>query len=138
MRHVNTICLCGSVKYLDEFKLANIELTTRGMSVITISMALDQTQQRERANVKEILDLVHFNKILRSDAVVVVGSGYIGFSTAREILWAQMQGKLLYWLHHRNLAGEFLWSSLLTDISEGEDDSVALIKKAMQVLKAQA
>lgn len=42
---------------------------------------------------KEVLDLVHFNKILRADAIVVVGPDYIGFSTAREILWANMQGE---------------------------------------------
>ena len=95
MSKVNTVCLCGSTKFLDAFQRANIELTKRGLSVVTISMCLPRNAQdnQEDAALKELLDLVHFNKILRADAVFVVGDGYIGRSTAREILWAEMQGK---------------------------------------------
>src|SRR5580700_11149100 len=99
MAAINTVCLCGSTKFLDAFAEANVELTRRGLSVLTISMALPKESGEVKAEekpLKELLDLVHFNKILRSDAVVVVGDGYIGFSTAREILWADMQGKPAY------------------------------------------
>lgn len=99
MNAVNTICLCGSTKYLDDFHKANIELTQRGFSVITISMALPRQPDgtHEENALKYLLDLVHLNKILRSDAILVVGPGYIGTSTAREILWAQMIGKPIFW-----------------------------------------
>lgn len=92
---INTVCLCGSTRFLDEFHEANVELTKRGLSVVTISMCLPRNDQdaQEDANLKELLDLVHLNKILRSDAVFVVGDGYVGRSTEREILWAEMQGR---------------------------------------------
>lgn len=91
---INTVCLTGSTKYLDEYHIANVELTKLGLSVITISMAMPKEQPTEEdRSLKELLDLVHFNKILRADAVLIVHSSYIGFSTAREIIWADMQGK---------------------------------------------
>ena len=92
---MNTVCLCGSTRFLDQFQQANVELSKRGLSVITISMSLPKNEQgsEDEAALKELLDLVHLNKIMRSDAVFVVGDGYIGRSTAREILWAEMQGK---------------------------------------------
>lgn len=103
MKWINTITLCGSTRFLPQFQEANVELTRRGFSVMTISMALPrETQVEIKGNqpLKELLDLVHFNKILRADAIFVVHdeSQYIGFSTAREILWADMQGKSLFWM----------------------------------------
>lgn len=91
----NTVCLCGSTKFLGDFEEANRELSKRGLTVITLSMCLPKNEQgnEEEAALKELLDLIHFNKILRSDAVFIVGNGYIGRSTSREILWAEMQGK---------------------------------------------
>jgi hypothetical protein len=91
----NTVCLCGSTKFLDAFNKANIELTKRGLTVITISMCLPRNEQdnQEDEALKELLDLVHLNKIMKADAVFIVGTGYFGRSTAREILWAEMHGK---------------------------------------------
>lgn len=91
----NTVCLCGSTKFIADFEKANRELSKRGLSVITISMCLPKNEQgsEDEVALKELLDLVHLNKIMRADAVFVVGPGYFGRSTAREILWAQMQGK---------------------------------------------
>lgn len=98
---INTVCLCGSTRFLDDFVEANIELTRRGFSVLTISFALPKNNDltHDEEGVKELLDLVHLNKILRSDAVVIVGSGYISRSTSREILWAYMQGKPVICTH---------------------------------------
>ncbi len=48
---------------------------------------------------KVTLDLVHLDKILNSDAVVVINvGGYIGFSTKREIEWARMKEKAVFWI----------------------------------------
>jgi hypothetical protein len=89
------ICLCGSTRFLAQFDEANQELSKRGLSVVSISMCLPKNKQGNESDeaLKELLDLVHLNKVMRSDAVFVVGDGYIGRSTAREILWAQMQSK---------------------------------------------
>lgn len=91
----NTVCLCGSTRFAAQFDEANRELSKRGLSIITISMSLERNASgsENEAGLKELLDLVHLNKILRADAVFVVGDGYIGRSTAREILWADMHGK---------------------------------------------
>lgn len=95
MQKNSVICLCGSTRFLEAFDTANKELSKRGLSVVTISMCLPRNEQgdQDEAALKELLDLVHLNKVLRSDAVFVVGDGYFGKSTAREILWAEMQGK---------------------------------------------
>lgn len=95
---INTVTLCGSTRFLNEFHEANVELTKRGLSVITISMALPKNEQNDcvEKGLKDLFDLIHFNKILRSDAVFVVGDGYIGWSTAREVLWAEMQEKPVF------------------------------------------
>lgn len=94
---MNTVCLCGSTRFLNEFQEANIELTKLGLTVITISMAMPKQPENDKEDgLKHLLDLVHLNKILKSDAIVVVGDGYIGESTAREILWATMQGKKIF------------------------------------------
>jgi hypothetical protein len=113
MNAINTVCLCGSTRYLDDFATANIELTKRGFAVLSISMAMPKkgieevpaflakpgsvTSEEQSPGLKRLLDLVHLNKILRSDAVFVVGDGYIGESTACEILWAEMHGKPIIW-----------------------------------------
>lgn len=95
---INTVTLCGSTRFAADFAECNRELTKRGISVITISFAAEKDVDgvEKEQGVKELLDLVHLNKILRSDAIVIVGDGYIGFNTAREILWADMQGKYIY------------------------------------------
>jgi hypothetical protein len=59
---------------------------------------------------KELLDLLHFAKIEDSEAIFVLNKdNYIGYSTGREIIWARMRGKLVFWLesfppvlHHPN------------------------------------
>lgn len=91
----SVVCLCGSTRFLAQFDEANRELSKRGLSVVSISMCLPKNKQSNESDeaLKELLDLVHLNKIMRSDAVFVVGDGYIGRSTAREILWAEMLGK---------------------------------------------
>src|ERR1700761_5564370 len=90
-----TVCLCGSTKFMRDFESANVELTKRGHSVFTVSMALTGEKQRdsdEAFGLKVMLDLVHLDKVEKSDAVLVVGPGYVGFSTAREVAWAAMKG----------------------------------------------
>ena len=54
--------------------------------------------QLSKAN-KITLDLVHLAKILNSDAIVVLDvNGYIGKSAAKQIEWAEIMGKEIYYL----------------------------------------
>ena len=91
------ITLCGSARFEQDFIDANRELTLRGF--VVISMATLPSQAPNGAgkdwyteDQKMTLDLVHLEKINMADAILVVGNGYIGKSTGREIAWAALQG----------------------------------------------
>ena len=136
IRHVNTVCLCGSTRFLDDYQEANIELTKRGFAVITISMAMPRQPDgtHEENDLKDMLDLVHMNKILRADAIFIVGRKYIGRSTAREIIWAHMHGKPVFWQElfmDWNEAAAIIRHPVHIDGQGGLD-------KAYSVLRAQA
>jgi hypothetical protein len=130
---------------LGHFQEANIELTKRGYSIITISMALPRehgTGEQQNPGLKKYLDLVHLNKILRSDAIFVVGEypdkkstvPYIGESTAREILWASMHGKPLL----TYMSTPFSWDAEVYDMKYRlYNDSVPqMAKKSAELLVA--
>lgn len=98
------ITLCGSTRFKEQYQTANTELSLRGHVVYTVSWAKeDESAATPGAQMdpiqKENLDLVHLAKILNSDAILVVhdGSFYVGSSTRREIVWAQMNGIDVYW-----------------------------------------
>jgi hypothetical protein len=99
------ITLCGSAKFEGLFHKWNKDLTLAGHTVYALAvypsfMGNDKNWYNEEE--KTILDLAHLDKISNSDAIVVINQdGYVGFSTAREIQWARMQGKAVYW-HFQN------------------------------------
>lgn len=93
------VCLCGSGRFEKEFIDANRELTLRGFIVYSLAVLPSQSPSGEKTwydeDEKTMLDLVHLRKIAESDAILVVGDGYIGESTYREILWAELNEKLI-------------------------------------------
>jgi hypothetical protein len=128
----NSICLCGSTRFLKEYEEANRELSFRGFSVVTIAMVLpkegSETYSPDDAATKELLDLVHLNKILMTDAIFVVGDGYVGKSTAKEILWADMQGRTV--LSKPDGAG---WNDVAIAVRLGMSDP-AVVQSAFEAL----
>lgn len=89
------ITLCGSTKFRSEFELWNKRLTLAGFLVYSVSgfgHSGDTFTDEEKAR----LDQVHLAKIDASHAIVVVGDGYVGDSTRREISHALMTGKAVY------------------------------------------
>ena len=137
MSALNSVCLCGSTRFLEDFRTANLELTSCGLTVVTMAATDEEGAGwvKTRPGKKTLFDLVHLNKILKTDAVVVVGDGYIGESTSREILWANMQGKLIYEVRFAQT-----WEELARAIYQGEDweSSFHLIQKAKDILDAAA
>ena len=111
------ITLCGSTKFMEEFNKANLYLTLSGHIVYSVATTvhgeLEVTDEE-----KDLLDLVHFSKILNSDIIVVLNvDGYIGYSTNREIMWARMQDKPIYYLEANMIQNpmiELISSSALT------------------------
>lgn len=100
------ITLCGSTRFKIEFDEWNHKLALSGHTVYSLSLfAREEKDVGKEGNLtiseeeKTTLDLVHLNKILNSDAIVVIDvDGYTGFSTKREIQWARMQDKRVYWI----------------------------------------
>ena len=100
------VTLCGSTKFKDEFTKAQLEETLKGKIVLTIgcNMKSDKdifgmlTDAALRV-IKARLDVLHFAKIDLSDEFLVLNvGGYIGESTEREIIYAEMRGKEIRYL----------------------------------------
>jgi hypothetical protein len=109
------ITLCGSTRFEPQFHEWNHKLALAGHTVYSLSLfgreAKDEGKDGNKTVTEEekiVLDLVHLDKIMNSDAVVVIDvNGYIGFSTAREVRWARMQNKRVFWIseHSPNMNG---------------------------------
>lgn len=96
------ITLCGSAKFEGMFHKWNKDLTLAGHTIYALAVYPSYMEGNKNwydDEQKILLDLVHLDKILNSDAVVVIDvDSYIGDSTKREITWARMQGKRVYWI----------------------------------------
>jgi hypothetical protein len=95
------LTLCGSLRFEKEIQYFHEKLAFAGHTIYSMVALPSQkggnkdwyTQQQ-----KIVLDLLHLSKIEESDGIVVVDiDGYIGESTAREILWAMMRRKYVYY-----------------------------------------
>lgn len=99
------IALCGSTRFKKEFEEWNRKLGLAGHVVYSLSCFGREVTDEGKPDThpvfsedeKIVLDLVHLNKILNSDIIVVINpEGYTGFSTKREIRWATMVDKHIY------------------------------------------
>jgi len=125
------ITLCGSARFEPSFVAANEALTLAGHVVFSLAVypsAHGGEKEWYSDYEKTLLDLAHLAKIEESDAIVVVGDGYIGFSTAREIVWAVQRGKRVV-----RAFDPVDWSAVLRALVAGHD--TALVHIAEQVLR---
>lgn len=118
------ITLCGSTRFKAQFEEWNHKLALAGHTVYSLSMFAREENDVGKEGYLTIneqekitLDLVHLDKILNSDCIVVIDVGeYTGFSTKREVQWARIQGKQVYWIteHSKNIR-EFsdAWAGIL-------------------------
>jgi len=97
------ICLCGSVRFQQQFQEIAEALSLEGYIVLGPTIfnrhADFHTGGPEMYALKDRLDALHFKKIELSDSVFVVDiDGYIGESTSREVFFARQLGKTVrYW-----------------------------------------
>lgn len=99
------IALCGSTRFESLFHELNVKLALAGHTVYSLSTfgrEASDTGKDDKMLLSEAekvtFDLVHLDKILNSDAIVVVNEDYyVSLSTSREIQWARMQDKSIYW-----------------------------------------
>lgn len=107
------ITLCGSTRFESEFHNWNHKLAIAGHTVYSLSLfGREETDIGKEGNKtiteqdKITLDLIHLDKIMNSDAIVVIDvDEYTGFSTKREIQWARIQHKKVFWIteHSKNM-----------------------------------
>lgn len=114
------ITLCGSARFEGMFHKWNKDLTLAGHIVYALAVYpsfMDGQKNWYSEKEKTTLDLAHLAKISNSDAIVVIDvDEYYGDSTAREIEWARIQDKKVYWIteNSKNLTikGEH-WAGVL-------------------------
>lgn len=99
------VCLCGSTRFMDAFHDANRRLSLEGKIVLTVEiLTYDGATDPQRADLsqKHRLDELHLRKIDLADNVLVLNvGGYIGESTAEEILYAKARRKPVAFLEAR-------------------------------------
>lgn len=110
------ICLCGSTRFMDQYQEANRALTLAGHIVYSVAAISTGNHSEISHDEKLTLDAVHLKKIAESDAIMIVGrqedgSLYIGDSTRREILFARVWGKEVFFYENdekvKGPAGDF-------------------------------
>jgi hypothetical protein len=94
------VCLCGSTRFFDAFRRANLRLTLAGEIVLSIGCDTKSDADLgiiagDLAPAKDALDDLHKRKIDLADYVMVVSdeAGYFGASTWSEIEYARSLGK---------------------------------------------
>lgn len=98
------VCLCGSTRFIDAFRAANLRETIAGKIVLSIGcdtksdtdlIALGELTEEAKA----ALDELHKRKIDLADEVLILNvGGYVGKSTLSEIIYADKLKKPLHWL----------------------------------------
>jgi hypothetical protein len=93
--------LCGSAKFEKVWHEANKQLGLAGhiaFSLMTFPSVEGSKSWYTEAK-KTILDLAHLAKIEASDAVLMLNvNQYLGESSLRELEWARMRTKEIFWL----------------------------------------
>lgn len=101
------VCLCGSTRFWDTFRVVGLNETLNGNIVLSIGTHTPDAEtfaghfggdDAMRAT-KEALDQLHLWKVSLADEVLVLNVGkYVGESTAREIAHARSLGKPIRYL----------------------------------------
>ena len=100
------VCLCGSTRFSEAFKEANLTETLAGKIVLTIGCDMKsdnelfaEMDEEELEAIKADLDTLHLRKIDLADEVLILNVGtYIGQSTRRELEYAKAHGKHIRFL----------------------------------------
>ena len=93
------VCLCGSMRFVEEFRAAQRELGLAGVIVLApVESGLSGDALSEERTA--LLGALHLRKIDLADRVVVINpGGYVGESTQREIAHARAAGKPVAFTH---------------------------------------
>lgn len=100
------VCLCGSTKFGEAFRLAQLQETLAGKIVLTIGCNMKSDTdlfgdiaEPDKESIKKMLDELHLRKIDLADEVLFLNvNGYIGESTLNELKYAKSNGKRIRFL----------------------------------------
>jgi len=103
------VCLCGSTRFGDAFREANLRETLAGNIVLSIGCNMKSDTEifghlptDKLDAIKARLDELHLRKIDLADEVLILNvGGYIGESTRRELEYARAHGKGIRFLERR-------------------------------------
>lgn len=91
------VTICGSMRFYPQMIKAAERLTADGVIVLMPFVTVPEAD----ADLKDMLDQMHFNKIAMSSSILVVSEWgnppYVGESTEREIKFATDTGKNVFW-----------------------------------------
>jgi|WetSurMetagenome_2_1015567.scaffolds.fasta_scaffold316485_1 hypothetical protein len=94
------VCLCGSTRFSEAFRNANLSETLAGKIVLSIGCDFKSDQGLGLTDAdKEKLDILHLRKIDLADEVLILNvNGYIGKSTRKELDYALTNNKRVRYL----------------------------------------
>lgn len=106
------VCLCGSLRFLKEFRRANLKETLKGNIVLTVGCDMKSDAEsfrgktaEEFAEIKRGLEELHLRKIELADEVLILNKdGYIGESTRSELEHARRLGRTVRFLEREEPA----------------------------------
>jgi hypothetical protein len=105
MSRPTIVCLCGSTRFTEAFRAANLNETLAGRIVLTVGcdtksdLGLFDLTPDAFDRLKAQLDELHKRKIDLADEIFVLNvNGYIGESTRSEIAYATTHGKRVRYL----------------------------------------
>lgn len=106
------VCLCGSTRFGEAFRQANLQETLAGRIVLTVGCDFKSDDAIGLSpDTKERLDELHRRKIDLADEVLILNvDGYMGESTKRELAYARSLGKGIRFLEPENGDEEVLRS----------------------------
>ena len=99
MNKPTVVCLCGSIRFKDQFLKAQVEETLNGKIVLTPGVfdCFDGVQVNQM--MAEMLKELHLRKIDLADEVLIINVGkYIGQTTSEELEYAKKNGKTIRFL----------------------------------------
>jgi len=95
----DVICLCGSTRFLDEFKKIKFSCEASGAIVFTPEVYHHYHNLELTTYQVEVLNELHKLKIGLSDYIIIINvDGYIGESTQDEIEYAKELNIPIYYL----------------------------------------
>ena len=102
-KNPKVVVLCGSTRFMEAFHNAGWRETLKGNIVLTVGVVTTSSEghagETLGPDTVEMLDELHWRKIDLADEVLVLNvDGYIGYSTRREIEYAEKIGKPIRYL----------------------------------------